>query len=138
MQIRCFLAYCVKLVLRVRSKDFSPYYEPAYPTAFLSVSEFIPSLIAEVHLSGLDDQFSPLKWTSAISPELQFWAGLPVCVTGGLLVAHTAWEMVTAHQRLTPSENDEAIDKDQFSNPRRTSPPTPLRSKEGSLAPFQG
>ncbi|MEH1869848.1 MarC family protein [Nostoc sp.] len=36
-------------------------------------------------------------------------------LAGGLLVAHTAWEMVTARQRLTPSENDEAIDKEDIS-----------------------
>ncbi|MEH2026666.1 MarC family protein [Nostoc sp.] len=36
-------------------------------------------------------------------------------LAGGLLVAHTAWEMVTVRQRLTPSENDEAMDKEDIS-----------------------
>jgi multiple antibiotic resistance protein len=36
-------------------------------------------------------------------------------IAGGLLVAHTAWEMVTARQRLTLSENNAAIDKDDIS-----------------------
>lgn len=36
-------------------------------------------------------------------------------VAGGLLVTHTAWEMVTVRQRLTPSENDEAINKEDIS-----------------------
>jgi multiple antibiotic resistance protein len=36
-------------------------------------------------------------------------------LAGGLLVAHTAWEMVTVRQRLTPSEKDEAMDKEDIS-----------------------
>ncbi len=36
-------------------------------------------------------------------------------IAGGLLVAHTAWEMVTARQRLTESENHAAIDKEDIS-----------------------
>ncbi|MDZ8084368.1 MAG: MarC family protein [Nostoc sp. DedQUE12b] len=36
-------------------------------------------------------------------------------LAGGLLVAHTAWEMVTVHQRLTPSEKDEAMEKEDIS-----------------------
>jgi multiple antibiotic resistance protein len=36
-------------------------------------------------------------------------------IAGGLLVAHTAWEMVTVRQRLTESENHEAIDKEDIS-----------------------
>jgi multiple antibiotic resistance protein len=36
-------------------------------------------------------------------------------LAGGLLVAHTAWEMVTVRQRLTPSEKDEAIEKEDIS-----------------------
>ena len=32
-------------------------------------------------------------------------------IAGGLIVAHTAWEMVTAQQRLTTQEHQEAIDK---------------------------
>ena len=36
-------------------------------------------------------------------------------IAGGLLVAHTAWEMVTAKQRLTDSEHQEAVDKDDIS-----------------------
>ncbi|MBW4428967.1 MAG: MarC family protein [Nostoc desertorum CM1-VF14] len=36
-------------------------------------------------------------------------------LAGGLLVAHTAWEMVTVCQRLTPSEKDEAMEKEDIS-----------------------
>ena len=36
-------------------------------------------------------------------------------IAGGLLVAHTAWEMVTPRQRLTKRENDEAVDKEDIS-----------------------
>ena len=36
-------------------------------------------------------------------------------IAGGLLVAHTAWEMVTARQRLTASESHAAIDKEDIS-----------------------
>nr|WP_228035556.1 MarC family protein [Oculatella sp. LEGE 06141] len=36
-------------------------------------------------------------------------------IAGGLLISHTAWEMVTARQRLTGAESAEAIDKDDIS-----------------------
>jgi len=36
-------------------------------------------------------------------------------IAGGLIVAHTAWEMVTARQRLTNQEHKEAIDKEDIS-----------------------
>jgi multiple antibiotic resistance protein len=36
-------------------------------------------------------------------------------IAGGLLVAHTAWEMVTARSRLTAKENSEAADKEDIS-----------------------
>lgn len=36
-------------------------------------------------------------------------------IAGGLIVAHTAWEMVTAKQKLTDSEHQEAVDKDDIS-----------------------
>ena len=36
-------------------------------------------------------------------------------VAGGLLVGHTAWEMVTARQRLNANEHQEAQDKDDIS-----------------------
>lgn len=36
-------------------------------------------------------------------------------IAGGLIVAHTAWEMVTSRQRITPEEHTEAIDKDDIS-----------------------
>jgi multiple antibiotic resistance protein len=36
-------------------------------------------------------------------------------IAGGLLVAHTAWEMVTARQRLSSSESLEASDKQDIS-----------------------
>ncbi len=36
-------------------------------------------------------------------------------ISGGLIVAHTAWEMVTAHPRLTAQKHHEAIDKEDIS-----------------------
>jgi multiple antibiotic resistance protein len=36
-------------------------------------------------------------------------------IAGGLLVAHTAWEMVAVRQRLTESEGQAAIDKEDIS-----------------------
>jgi multiple antibiotic resistance protein len=36
-------------------------------------------------------------------------------IAGGLIVAHTAWEMVTARPRLTNQEHHEAIDKEDIS-----------------------
>jgi len=36
-------------------------------------------------------------------------------IAGGLLVAHTAWEMVTSRQRLTAPEKNEAVDKEDIS-----------------------
>jgi multiple antibiotic resistance protein len=36
-------------------------------------------------------------------------------IAGGLIVAHTAWEMVTARQRLTTKEHEEAVDKEDIS-----------------------
>ena len=36
-------------------------------------------------------------------------------IAGGLIVAHSAWEMVTARQRLTAQEHQEASDKDDIS-----------------------
>lgn len=35
-------------------------------------------------------------------------------IAGGLIVAHTAWTMVTASSRLTPAENAEAAQKDDI------------------------
>lgn len=36
-------------------------------------------------------------------------------IAGGLIVAHTAWEMVTSRQRLTEAEHQEAVDKEDIS-----------------------
>lgn len=36
-------------------------------------------------------------------------------IAGGLIVAHTAWAMVTATSRTTPAETDEAMGKDDIS-----------------------
>ncbi|BAY59505.1 hypothetical protein NIES2135_63820 (plasmid) [Leptolyngbya boryana NIES-2135] len=36
-------------------------------------------------------------------------------IAGGLIVAHTAWEMVTSRQRLTDAEHQEAVDKEDIS-----------------------
>jgi multiple antibiotic resistance protein len=36
-------------------------------------------------------------------------------IAGGLIVGHTAWEMVTARQRLTTEEHQAAVDQDDVS-----------------------
>lgn len=36
-------------------------------------------------------------------------------IAGGLIVGHTAWEMVTARRRLTNEEHQEAVDKEDVS-----------------------
>src|SRR6201998_1161829 len=45
-----------------------------------------------------------------------FGISLPVLkIAGGLIVANTAWGMVTSHARISPEENDEALDKEDIS-----------------------
>ena len=45
-----------------------------------------------------------------------FGISLPVLkVAGGLIVAHTAWGMVTASTRITPAERNEAAEKSDIS-----------------------
>src|ERR1700740_2199590 len=45
-----------------------------------------------------------------------FGISLPVLkIAGGLIVANTAWGMVTSHARITPAESDEAQEKDDIS-----------------------
>jgi multiple antibiotic resistance protein len=48
---------------------------------------------------------------------LQFFGiSLPVIkIAGGLIVANTAWGMVTSHSRITPEESDEAVEKEDIS-----------------------
>ena len=44
-----------------------------------------------------------------------FGISLPVLqIAGGLIVANTAWGMVTASTRMTPAESDEAATKEEF------------------------
>ncbi len=44
-----------------------------------------------------------------------FGISLPVLqIAGGLIVAHTAWGMVTASTRITPAESDEAAEKERY------------------------
>ena len=46
-----------------------------------------------------------------------FGISLPVLkVAGGLIVAHTAWGMVTASTRITPAERNEAAEKSDISS----------------------
>ena len=46
----------------------------------------------------------------------RFGISLPVLkIAGGLIVAHTAWGMVTASARITPAETDEAAEKSDIS-----------------------
>ena len=45
-----------------------------------------------------------------------FGISLPVIkIAGGLIVANTAWGMVTSHARITPEESHEAQDKEDIS-----------------------
>lgn len=45
-----------------------------------------------------------------------FGISLPVLkIAGGLIVANTAWGMVTSHARITPAETEEAHDKEDIS-----------------------
>jgi multiple antibiotic resistance protein len=60
-----------------------------------------------------------------------FGISLPVLkIAGGLIVANTAWGMVTSHARITPEESDEAQDKDDIS---LTPLAMPLMSGPGAI-----
>ncbi len=60
-----------------------------------------------------------------------FGISLPVLkIAGGLIVANTAWGMVTSHARITPEENDEALDKEDIS---LTPLAMPLMSGPGAI-----
>lgn len=60
-----------------------------------------------------------------------FGISLPVLkIAGGLIVANTAWGMVTSHARITPEESDEAQDKEDIS---LTPLAMPLMSGPGSI-----
>ena len=56
-----------------------------------------------------------------------FGLSLPVLrIAGGLIVGHTAWEMVTARQRITASEHKAAVDQEDVSF-------TPMVSGPGAI-----
>ena len=60
-----------------------------------------------------------------------FGISLPVLkIAGGLIVANTAWGMVTSHARITPEESDEAQVKDDIS---LTPLAMPLMSGPGAI-----
>lgn len=60
-----------------------------------------------------------------------FGISLPVLkVAGGLIVANTAWGMVTSHARITPAESDEAQEKEDIS---LTPLAMPLMSGPGAI-----
>src|SRR6202167_2442655 len=63
---------------------------------------------------------------------LQFFGiSLPVIkIAGGLIVANTAWGMVTSHARITPEETHEAEDKEDIS---LTPLAMPLMSGPGAI-----
>jgi multiple antibiotic resistance protein len=63
---------------------------------------------------------------------LQFFGiSLPVIkIAGGLIVANTAWGMVTSHARITPEESHEAEDKEDIS---LTPLAMPLMSGPGAI-----
>src|SRR5580765_6428204 len=60
-----------------------------------------------------------------------FGISLPVLkIAGGLIVANTAWGMVTSHSRITPAESDEAEEKEDIS---LTPLAMPLMSGPGAI-----
>src|SRR6201993_3043138 len=60
-----------------------------------------------------------------------FGISLPVLkIAGGLIVANTAWGMVTSHARITPEEKHEAQDKEDIS---LTPLAMPLMSGPGAI-----
>ena len=60
-----------------------------------------------------------------------FGISLPVLkIAGGLIVANTAWGMVTSHARITPEESQEAEDKEDIS---LTPLAMPLMSGPGAI-----
>jgi len=60
-----------------------------------------------------------------------FGISLPVLkIAGGLIVANTAWGMVTSHSRITPEETHEAEEKEDIS---LTSLAMPLMSGPGAI-----
>jgi MarC family membrane protein len=60
-----------------------------------------------------------------------FGISLPVLkIAGGLIVANTAWGMVTSHARITPEESDEAQEKEDIS---LTPLAMPLMSGPGAI-----
>ena len=60
-----------------------------------------------------------------------FGISLPVLkIAGGLIVANTAWGMVTSHARITPEESHEAEDKEDIS---LTPLAMPLMSGPGAI-----
>ncbi len=65
-----------------------------------------------------------------------FGISLPVLkIAGGLIVANTAWGMVTTHARITPEESHEAEDKEDIS---LTPLAMPLMSGPGAIGVIMG
>jgi multiple antibiotic resistance protein len=65
-----------------------------------------------------------------------FGISLPVLkIAGGLIVANTAWGMVTSHARITPEESQEAEDKEDIS---LTPLAMPLMSGPGAIGVVMG
>src|SRR5882724_10428722 len=65
-----------------------------------------------------------------------FGISLPVLkIAGGLIVANTAWGMVTASTRITPAESDEAAEKTDIS---LTPMAMPMLSGPGSIGVVMG
>jgi len=65
-----------------------------------------------------------------------FGISLPVLkIAGGLIVANTAWGMVTSHARITPEESHEAEDKEDIS---LTPLAMPLMSGPGAIGVVMG
>ena len=65
-----------------------------------------------------------------------FGISLPVLkIAGGLIVANTAWGMVTSHARITPEETQEAEDKEDIS---LTPLAMPLMSGPGAIGVVMG
>jgi len=56
-------------------------------------------------------------------------------IAGGLLIAHTAWEMVTVRPRLTPPEKEEAYEKEDIAF---TPMAVPMLSGPGAIGVVMG
>ncbi|MGZ4731319.1 MAG: MarC family protein [Terriglobales bacterium] len=70
-----------------------------------------------------------------LGAQLLWYFAAVLKIAGGLIVAHTAWGMVTASARITPAETDEAAEKSDIS---LTPMAMPMLSGPGSIGVVMG